>query len=136
MAALKKLENGLDMTNYYFNIRLGVVRNILRKLRYLPHQYCGIDLLNLPMEATTAQINCLLKHYGTDTALGDTMTVAREHLQLEIGVEECLLNYSFEKYGSLETNTWAKSLWEKVQALKIEISLDYKGPHRPRGPQD
>ena len=61
---------------------------------------------------------------------------ALEHMQLEIGVEGCPLGYSFQKYGCLATNTWAKSLWEKTQALKINVALDYKGLNRPRGQQD
>ena len=134
---LEKLENGPGTTDYYLTSRLGVVRKIPKQLRYLPRQYCGMELLNLPMmETTAAQVNCLLQHYGTDSELGHTMTAAMEHLQLEIGVEGCPLSYNFQKYGCLATNIWAKSLWEKVQAYKIEISLDYKGLHQPRGQQD
>ena len=118
-ATLEELENGLGTTYYYLTSGLGVARNIPKQLRYLPHQYCGIEWLNLPMETTAAQVNCLLQHYGTDSALGHTMTAAMKHLQLEIGVEGCPLGYSFQKYGCLAANTWAKSLWEKVQALRL-----------------
>ena len=58
-----------------------------------------MELLNLPIETTTAQVNCLLQHHGTDSALGHTMMAALEHMQLEIGVEGCPLGYSFQKYG-------------------------------------
>ena len=111
-ATLEELENGLGATDYCLTSRLGVVRNIPKRLRYLPHQYCDMELLNLHMEITAAQVNCLLQHYGTDSTLGHTMIAALEHLQLEIGVEGCPLCYSFQKYGCLATNTWAKSLWE------------------------
>ena len=84
LASLEELENGLGTTDFYLTSRLGVVRNIPKQLRYLPHHYCSMELLNLPMETTAAQINSLLQHYGTDTALGHTMTAAMEHLQLEI----------------------------------------------------
>ena len=95
-----------------------------------------MELLNLPIETTAAQVNYLLQHYGTDIALGHTMMVALEHMQLRIGVESCPLGYSFQKYGCLATNTWAKPLWEKTQAFKINATLDYRGLHRPRGQQD
>ena len=123
LATLEELENGLGMTDYYLTSRLGVIRNIPKQLRYLPHQYCGMELLNLPMETTVAQVNCLLQHYGRDSALGDTMTAAMEHLQLEIGVEGCPLGYSFQNYDCLATNTWAKSLWEQVQ---VYLRLKYR----------
>ena len=83
-----------------------------------------------------AQVNCLLQHYGTDSTLGHTMMAALEHLQLKIGVEGCPLGYSFQKYGCLATDTWAKSLWEKTQAFKIDVTLDCRGLNRPRGQQD
>ena len=92
-----------------------------------------MELLNLPIETTAALVNCLLQHYGPDSALGHTMMAALEHMQLKKGVEGCPLGYSFQKYDCLEINTWAKSLWEKTQALKINAMLDYRGLHSPRG---
>ena len=77
---LEELENGLGTTDYYLPSQLGVVRNIPKQLRCLPHQYYGMKLLNLPMETTAAQVNCLLQHYSTDSALGHTMTAAMVHL--------------------------------------------------------
>ena len=35
---LDDLENGLGSSDFYFTSRLGVVRSIPKKLRYLPHQ--------------------------------------------------------------------------------------------------
>ena len=74
-----------------------------------------------------------MQHYGMDTSLGDTLTVALEHLQLEIGVAGCPLGYDFKKYGCLASNAWAKLLWEKVQDMNIEVKLDYKGVEPPKG---
>ena len=86
-ASLKELENGLSMTDFYLTSRLGLVRNIPKRLRYLPYQYFSMELLNLPIETTAALVNCLLQHYGPDSALGHTMMAALEHMQLEIGVK-------------------------------------------------
>ena len=59
-APLEELKNGLGTSDFYLTSRLGVVRSIPKQLRYLPHQYCGMELLNLLMETTAAQVNCLL----------------------------------------------------------------------------
>ena len=59
-ALLEDLENGLGTTDFYQTSRLGVVRNIPKRLRYLPHQYCDMELLNLSIETTATQVNCLL----------------------------------------------------------------------------
>ena len=122
--SLEELENGLGTTDFYLTSRLGVVRSIPKQLRHLPHQYCGMELLNLPIETTATQVNCLLQHYVTARALGHTMMGALEHMQLKIGVKGCPLGYRFQKYCCLATNTWAKFLWEKTQAFKIDVALD------------
>ena len=70
MATLKELEGGLGLTDFYLISKLGAARSIPTALRYMPHVYCGMELNNLPVETTVAQINCLLQHYGTTTALG------------------------------------------------------------------
>ena len=60
MTPLKELEEGLGSTDYYLSSILGVARTISKQLRYLSHPYCGVELMNLPMETTVAQANCLL----------------------------------------------------------------------------
>jgi len=84
-ASLKELEDGLGKTDFYLLSRLGVTRSIPAELRYMPHRYCGMELNNLPVETTIAQINSLLQRYGTKTALGTTLTAAIEHLRSEAG---------------------------------------------------
>ena len=59
-ALLEEPENGLFTTDFYLTSRLGVVTNIPKRLRYLPHQYCDMELLNLSIETTATQVNCLL----------------------------------------------------------------------------
>ena len=85
-AKLKELESRLGSTDFYLMSKLGAARTIPTAVRYMPHVYCGMTLNSLPMETMVAQINCLLQHYGTTTALGTTLTVAIQHLQAEIGV--------------------------------------------------
>ena len=135
-ASLEELEGGLGKTDFYLLSRMGVARSIPTELRYMPHQYCGMELNHLPVEATIAQINSLLQHYGTTGALGTTLTAAIEHLQVEVGCTGCPLNLDYQKFGHLATDTWAKSLWEKIHTNKIEVSLDYKKLKQPRGAAD
>ena len=109
---LKELEGGLGSTDFYLISKLGAARSILTALRYMPQVYCGMELHSLPVETTVAQINCLLQHYDTTTALGTTLTAAIEYLQVEIGVTGCPLLYDYNKYSCLATDMWTKSLWK------------------------
>ena len=133
---MKELERGLGLTDFYLMSKLGVVRTLPTVVRYLPHIYCGMELNSLPVETTVAQINCLLQHYGTTTALGTTLAAAIEHLQVEIGVTGCPLSYDYMKYSCLAMNTWTKSLWEKISAYGIGVKLKYPTMKQPRGSQD
>ena len=135
-ATLKELEGGLGSTDFYLISKLGAARSIPTTLRYMPHVYCGMELNSLPVETTVAQINCLLQHYGTTIALGTTLSAAIEHLQVEIGVTGCPLLYDYKKYSYLATNTWTKSLLEKISAYGIEVKLKYPKMKQPRGSQD
>ena len=68
----KELENDMDSTDFCLISKLGVARTIPTALRYMPRQFCGMELNSLPVETTVAQINYLLQHYGTETSLGTT----------------------------------------------------------------
>ena len=120
------------LTYFYLIRKLGVAQIILMALRYLPHHFYGMALNILLVETMVAQINCLLQHYGTDTALGNALTAATKHLQTEIGMAGCPLLYDYNRYGMLVTNTWTKTLREKISAYGIEVSLNYPKPKMPR----
>ena len=65
---------------FYLMSKLGAARTIPTAVRYMPHVYCGMELDNLPVAIMVAQINFLLQHYSTTTALGTTLLAAIEHL--------------------------------------------------------
>ena len=102
----------------------------------MPHVYCGMELNSLSVEITVAQMNFLLQYYGMITALGTTLSVAIEHLQVEIRVTGCPLSYDYKKYSCLATDTWTKLLWENISAYGIEVKLKYSKMKQPRGSQD
>ena len=84
-----------------------------------------MELNSLPVETKVSQINCLLQHYGMDTVLGTKLTAAIENVQVEIGMTRCPLLYDYNKYGILVTNVWTKTLWVKISAYRIEVSLNF-----------
>ena len=91
-----------------------------------------MGLHSLPIEATIGSINAFLQHYGTETALGLYLRASLENLQLELGVSSCPLEYDYEKWGSLATNSWVKALWERIHRYKIKIDIDYESLPMPR----
>ena len=60
------------------------------------------------------------------------MTASLENLQLEMGVSGYPLNYDYGLWGELATDSWVKSLWERVCRFKIDLDIKYK-KLSPRG---
>ena len=99
---------------------------------YLPSAFCGMGLYNLVIETITENLNLLLQHYNTDSVLGITITTTLDNLQFELGIRGCPLNYDYDTWSGLATNSWIKSLWEKVDKLGIKLELEYKSILLPR----
>ena len=58
------------------------------------------------------------------TSIGVTLQACLENLQLELGVPDNPLLYDFSIWGVLATDSWIKSLWEKIQAYEIDIDME------------
>ena len=121
MTALSK---GLASADFYLLSNLGVVRSITKEWRYLPATFGGIELFDLTTETTAANLSMFLQHYDTKSALGITLKAAMEHLQLELGVPDCPLQYDFEVWGHLATDSWVKALWEKIDRFGIVLTIE------------
>ena len=91
-----------------------------------------MGLHSLPVEATVGSINAFLQHYGTETPLGLYLKASLENLQLDLGVSRCPLEYDYDIWSGLATNSWVKALWERIHKFKIKIDLDYEALPMPR----
>ena len=80
-----------------------------------------MGLFDLTTETTAATINSLLQHYGTDSPVGITLQATMKNLQIELGVSGCPLNYDYNTWAHLATNSWIKSLWEKVDYFGLGL---------------
>lgn len=53
-------------------------------------------------------------------------------MQLELGVAGCPFKYNFKIWGDLATDTWVKSLWERIRHFDLSLEVDYKTLEMPR----
>ena len=93
---MAELKRRLGSSDFYLISSLGVVRSMKKEWRYLPAAFCGMGLHNLVIETASATLNSFLQHYNTDLALGITLSVTLENLQLELGVQGCPLHYDYD----------------------------------------
>ena len=120
---LERLDEGLGKADRYLIISLGVVRKIKTGWRYLPTAFCGMGLFDLATETTAVTLNLFLKHYNMPTQLGVTLTTSLENLQIKLGVPDSLL---------LATDSWIKSLWQKIDAYDLQVDIKYDSIATPR----
>ena len=110
---MKELKEGLGSSNYYLTSSLGGVQSIKKEWRYLPAAFCGMGLFDLTTKTTEANLNTFLQHYNTDSAVGITLIMTLENLQLEPRVTKFPLLHNYDTWSGLTTNSWVKSLWGK-----------------------
>ncbi len=53
-------------------------------------------------------------------------------MQIKIGVPNCPLDYDYKVWGPLATDSWVKSLWEKIDDFNINVELNYTVIKPPR----
>ena len=53
-------------------------------------------------------------------------------MQLELGVAGCPFEYDFKIWGDLATESWVKSLWERIWHFDLSLEVDYKPLDMPR----
>ena len=105
-ATMKELREGLGLSDFYLLSSLGVVWSIRKEWQYLPPTFSGMSLFDLTTKTTAATINSLLQHYGTNSPVGIILQTTMENLQIELGVRGCPLDYNYNMWVHLATNSW------------------------------
>ncbi len=92
-------------------------------LRQLDQGFYGIGCPHPGVECLVAQLTKLLVHYGCRSGLGIQTSITMEVLLTELGMSPQPLQASYTDYGKWVTNTWLKSVWEKVYKFNITVEI-------------
>ncbi len=92
-------------------------------LRQLDQGFYGIGCPHPGVECLVAQLTKLFVHYGCRSGLGIQMSVTMKVLLTELGMSPQPLQASYADYGKWVTNTWLKSVWEKVYKFNISVEI-------------
>lgn len=101
----------------------GVIRTTPAAIRQLDRGFYGVGLPQPSIECLIAQIQCLLMHYGCDTALGHQLSVSINGFIIELGLSDQPFQESYARYASRVTDCWVKRIWEKVDEYGIKVVL-------------
>ncbi len=75
------------------------------------------------VECLVVQITKLLIHFGFRSGISLEMSVLMELLITELGLSSQPLSKLFRKYGTWVTDTWLRSLWEKLDKFNITMEI-------------
>jgi hypothetical protein len=101
-------------------------------LRQLDKGFYGIGCPHPGVECLIAQLTKLMVHYGCRSGGGLQLQVSMEMMIIELGLLLQPLQESFCMYGKWVTNTWLKSVWEKVDRFNIKVEITPLAIQPPR----
>jgi hypothetical protein len=122
-ATWNELEHCLQKVYRQLVGRGGVWHTAPVKLRQLDQGFFGIGCPHPGVECLVAQLTKLLVHYGCRSGVGIQMQVSMEVLLTELGLSSQPFQELFATYGKWVTNTWLKSIWEKVDKFNITVMI-------------
>jgi hypothetical protein len=131
-ATWDELEGCLKRVYWKLIGRGGVCRLAPVPLQQLDRGFYGIECPHPGVECLVVQITKLIVHSGCRSGLGIQVSITMELLLTELGLWTQPLQESFISYGKWVTNTWLKSVWEKVDTFNIMVEvapLHIKPPH-------
>ena len=112
------MTNNLEATESIFN-------TVRRELRKLHTTFGGCGLFHLPTEQLICQLNMLLQHYHTSTALSKKLDASFKYLQLQLGTPYNPLTLPFNQWGYLAPLSWVKMLWRSLDTFNIQLHMKY-----------
>jgi hypothetical protein len=112
---------------------LGFNRCITTEFRTLPVKYQGIGMKKWSIEKLAKDITTLVRHWQTDSTLGQVLQLVYESFQMEVGLDGNILTRSYNRFSYLASHSWFKVLWQYSSLYKVKIKFEPKyllGPTR------
>ena len=123
VATWGELDTCMQRIYWQLVARGGVRRTAPVALRQLDRGFYGIGCPHPGVECLIGQVNKLLIHYGCNSGVGIEMQISMELLATELGISSQPLQESYGKFGKHITNTWIKTVWEKVDKFNVKIEI-------------
>jgi hypothetical protein len=112
---------------------LGFNRNITKAFHTLSTQYQGIGLKKWSIEKLATDITTLIRHWRTDSTLGQSFEMVYESFQMEVGLDGNILTRSYKQLQELASHSWFKVLWQYMphSTKSASNSTKFSSFHRP-----
>jgi hypothetical protein len=119
----QQLDNTMGRVYYRALPHLGFNRNITKAFRTLPTKFQGIGLRKWSIEKLAMDITTLVRHWRTDSTLGQALEQVYESFQMEVGLDGNILTRSYKQLQELASHSWFKVLWQYTAQYKVKIEF-------------
>ncbi len=117
------LANALHRQYYQLLPLGGVRRSVKKEVRYLGKGFFGSGCPHLGVECGVGQLEKLRTHYGCQTVVGKLLQSSMELLIIELGLSSQPLTEDYSVGASWTTQSWLKSVWQKVHLFRIDVRI-------------
>ncbi len=104
--------------------RLGICRHFPRSLVYAPKEFFGLGIRHLYTTQEIERLWDVITHNFRGSITGELFRASWELLHLELGSCASLTQWSFIKFGSLNTDSLAKCTWEFLDEHNLRLVTD------------
>ncbi len=113
------------MMRIYYNLLLicGIRWSVNRKSPQMNRGFYGCGFPHPGVECFIAQLNKLLTNYGCNSQPMIHLQTSMELMIVEGGVLMQILSQLFQWYSKWVTNSWLKSLWEKMDLFNLKVEI-------------
>jgi hypothetical protein len=108
----------------------GVVWTMLRAVVWGPVRYQGLGIRHLYTTQGIEHLLAILRHATIPTLTGKLLQTTIEEMQLEIGVSEFILSYSFADYGVIATRSWISATSKFLSESRIKVIDPFPKPQQ------
>ena len=122
-AEFEALANALHREYYQLLPLGGIRRSVHKEIRYLGAGFYGSGCPHLGVECLVGQLDKFLTHYGCKTAVGKLLQASMELFVIEMGMSVQPFQMHYASFGHLVTPCWLKSIWEKADIFKMNITV-------------
>ena len=106
--------------------RLGVNRHFPIALRHASSRFLGLGIPHPFWEQGIAKLRLFLELASAGNTEAKLIQTSLELLQLELGSASNLFNLPYERWHSLGTDCWIKSLWQFTDFADIQLSPELR----------
>jgi hypothetical protein len=101
----------------------GLLRSARRELRTLDTGFYGLGLPHWGIEALNEAYKKFFLHFGTQSSVGIQLQMSVELFTIELGLSSQPFLSDFTKYSPRITDSFCKSLWERLHQFQFRLVI-------------